>query len=131
MSILIGQDVRQGWAWTDARLNEFANSNFSDEMMLGLSRQNQLRLANRSQSLSLRSRIIAMHYLPFGLIPARATRTNTQFQHYATNKSVSRYSFGGKRFDFFFHQLANSDWIRLAASTQQFAVAVSDRKSVV
>jgi hypothetical protein len=125
MSIVLGQAIRQNWSWTDARLLEFANANFSDDMMAGLARQNQLRLANRSQAISLRSRIIAMHYLPFGLIPARATRTNIQFQHYATNKSVSKYSFGNGRFDFFFHQLNSSDWVRQASPTQQYAVAVS------
>lgn len=125
MSIYVTQVAREGWAWNDARLQDFADANFSDDMMSGLARQNQLRLANRSQAVQLRSRIIAMHYIPFGLIPSRATRTNIQFQHYATNRSISKFSFGAGRFDFFFHQLALSNWIRNALPSQQYAVAVS------
>lgn len=126
MAVVISDEIiTKYWKWTPQRMKQFAESNFSEDMVQSLTRQNQLRLANIS-SRELRSRtVLGASYIPFGLIPARFTRVGVTFQHYATNRNVSKSSFGSGRYDLFFHQLYESTWVRNASASKQFAVAVS------
>lgn len=125
MSLYVSNEVTQYWKWGAAELQQFANANFSDDMLASIGRQNQLRLSNRGGSFQQGDQLTAIHYIPFGVFPQRMTRTSVDLVHYATNRSVSKASFGVGRFDFFFHQLMASDWVRQAAPSQRFAVAVT------
>jgi hypothetical protein len=125
MSIYVSQEITQYWKWTTDELRQYANDNFSDVMLASIGRQHQLRLANRSGTQAVQGRLTALHYIPFGIVPSRSTRSNVSFNHYATNRNVSKASFGTGRYDFFFHQLAAAEWISRANSSQQFAVAVT------
>lgn len=125
MSIYVSREITQYWKWSEAELRQYANDNFSDAMLATIGRQNQLRLANRSPTQASEGRLTALHYLPFGIFPSRYSRTGVEFNHYATNRNVSKASFGIGRYDFFFHQLAASEWIRGAVPSQRFAVAVT------
>lgn len=125
MSIYVSDEVSQYWKWSNSELESFANANFSDDMLASVGRQNQLRLSNRSGNFQQQGRVTAIHYLPFGLIPTRMTRNSVDLAHYATNKSVSKASFGTGRFDFFFHQLMSSDWVENAEASQQFGVGMT------
>lgn len=130
MSIVIGADVSRYWGYSEQEIEQFANRNFSQAMIDAIGRNNQLRLSNRFRSgVATRSQIIAAHYIPLGLLATRLPLTDaTLFQHYATNRSLAKSSFGRGRFDFFFHQLKQSAYIAQAPRNQQFGVAIALRR---
>lgn len=134
MSIVIGEDVSRYWGYTSAELEQFANRNFGLQMIQAIGRNNQLRLSNRFRSgVATRTQIIAAHYIPLGLIASPLPMIgSTLFQHYATNRSMAKSSFGNGRFDLFFHQLRQSAYLQQAPRNQQFGVAIAlQRKGTV
>ena len=126
-TVTVPYSITRTWAWSQQQQQTFAELNFSEEMLRAVGRQNQLRMGNRRDFRSLRTRTVFMYYIPFGIYPYTPPRappnTIPVFQHYATHRSVKQYSYGMKRYRFFFHQLLKSEWLRNLPNTYYVGVA--------